>query len=181
MKSFLHGVLWIVAVLIYIPCAVWVHGTGLELTAGTDSIKRHFASGQPTKIDFPRYSSSRSIFVRAGSPGTPECVSNSPDADLEQRTGHDLTVDGATWRRIYTIDSLRKTSAEYIVTCRAGKGAEFAFGRDREWDGRLLFVLSFVAFILLMVGLESLYGRRETATDPKQATSEEERERAGME
>jgi hypothetical protein len=181
-KAFLNGVLWIVATLIYIPCAAWVIFTGLDLTAGTDTIQHRFASGHPVKVDLGRYSTARALFVRADSPGTPKCVTNSPDATLEHKAGHDLTVDGTTWRRIYAVDSsLNKTSAEFLVTCRAGKGAEFALGRDRYWEGVLLFILTFAAFILLMVGLESLYGKRKRAADPEDTAAEEERRPAGAE
>ncbi len=164
MKRLGHGVLWIVGMVIYIACTAWVVGAaGLDLTAGTDSITQRFASGKPEKIDLGRHTSARSIFVRADSPGTPKCVTNSPDAALEHRTGHDLTVDGTTWRRIYAVDSsLNKMTAEFRVTCRAGKGAEFALGRDRYWDGVLIFIVSLAALILLMVGGETLYRKRKS-------------------
>ena len=182
MKRLGHGVLWIVGMVIYIACTVWVVDTGLELTAGTDSITQRFASGKPAKVDLGRHTSARSIFVRADSPGTPRCVTNSPDATLEHRTGHDLTVDGTTWRRIYAVDSsLNKMITEYRVTCRAGKGAEFALGRDRYWESVLIFVLSLAAFILLLVGGETLSARRKRAIDPEDTAAGEERKPAGAE
>lgn len=171
-----HGVLWIVGILIYIACTVWVVNTGLELTAGTDSITQRFASGKPAKVDLGCHTSARSVFVRADSPGTPRCVTNSTDATLEHRTGHDLTVDGTTWRRIYAVDSsVNATRADFLVTCRAGKGAEFALGRDRYWDSVLIFVLSLATLILLSVAGQTLYDRRKRATDPEDTVAEEER------
>jgi hypothetical protein len=110
----------------------------------------------------------RSLFVRADSPGTPECVTNNPNATLKRRAGHDLTVDGTTWRRIYAVESSQDT----LVTCR--NGAEFAVGRDRHWDDMLLTALAMIAFLLLLTGGGSLYGKWRRAADPEGAAAEEE-------
>jgi hypothetical protein len=174
-KAFLHTLWWIVATLIYIPCAGWGIITVMDRTAGTDSIEQRFASGKPAKVYLGRQNSARALFVRADSPGTPECVTNRPDGRLERKAGHDLTVDGTTWRRIYAVSSSRSTSAEFLVTCRAGKGAEFALGRDRYWEGVLLGALSLVVYVLLGVGAESLYGKRKRAADPEDTVAEVER------
>jgi hypothetical protein len=101
-------------------------------------------------------------------PGTPVCVTTNPNATLERRAGHDLTVDGTTWRRIYAVESSQDT----LVTCR--NGAEFAVGRDRYWDGMLLSALLMITIFLLVTGGGSLYDRWRRAADPEDPAAEEE-------
>jgi hypothetical protein len=72
------------------------------------------------------------------------------------------------------------TGAEFCSRA-AGKGAEFALGRDRYWDSVLIFVLSLATLILVSVGGQTLYGRRKRAIDPEDTAAGEEREPAGAE
>lgn len=168
MKRLGYVVLCIVVLLILNMFGDWPVNTGLDLTAGTDSIKQRFASGEPANVHLRRERGARSLFVRADSPGTPECVTDNPNATLKRRTGHDLTVDGTTWRRIYAAESSQDT----LVTCR--NGTEFAVGRDRHWDDMLLTALTMIALFLLVVGGESLYGKWRRAADPEDAAAGEE-------
>jgi hypothetical protein len=167
MKRLGYVVLCIVVLLISSMYGSRVIDTGLDLTAGTDSIKQRFASGEPAKVHLRRERGARSLFVRADSPGTPECVTGNPNATLERRAGHDLTVDGTAWRRIYAVESSQDT----LVTCR--NGAEFAVGRDRHWDGMLLTALAMIALLLLVTGGGYLYDRRRRTADPNDAAAEE--------
>jgi hypothetical protein len=95
-------------------------------------------------------------------------VTDNPNATLKRRAGHDLTVDGTTWRRVYAVESSQDT----LVTCR--NGTEFAVGRDRHWDGMLLTALAMIASFLLVMGGVSLYDKWRRAADPEGAAAEEE-------